>query len=282
MTERPIIYLPPSGFGFFYLGGYIAALHDMCLKNNTTIHEHCILRGSSGGAIACVISLLKDDCLNYTFLRNVAKRIEIMAIEKYGTIVPPNIKHIVSELMADFLPHICIDKLNRAMELKSIQIQITKYKTVSQLIPLPNCIRPFEQILVTPRDINHLIHLVGISSTLPFISRDIDLQCNPITVFNNAMNGDHICCQYLRDGNGDIERHRDWYFDGGFADIPFCGDSTLFNKFKADKTISCWGYRKILGLPNEQWCTDTFHAGYSYHHNNKELTEPVIRKMVRA
>lgn len=134
-------YFPPVGFGFFYQLGVLMAIPT---------HENYELYGSSGGAIVCMISLLKEKDLNIQTILHISEKIR----KKMYTNLFPYLDHFLKEIQ------IIIDSYeNEYIErkLSKIYIEVTEIKNLFQ----------FESKFKQPKTIDELQHLVKASCYIP-------------------------------------------------------------------------------------------------------------------
>lgn len=136
-------YFPPVGFGFFYQLGVLMAI------SNKESYE---LYGSSGGAMICMISLLKENDLNIDTILHISEKIR----KKMHINLFPYLDNFLKEIQ------IIIDSYeNEYLEKKitKIYIEVTEIKNIFQ----------FESKFIQPKTIDELIHLVKASCYIPFL-----------------------------------------------------------------------------------------------------------------
>lgn len=139
-------YFPPVGFGLFYQLGVLSAIP----KN-----ENCELYGSSGGAIVCMLSLLKENDLNIERILLISEKIR----KKMHTNLFPYLNRFLHEIEI-----ILYSYENEYLENKisKIYIEVTEIKNIFQL----------ESKFIQPKTIDELLHLVKASCYIPFILYD--------------------------------------------------------------------------------------------------------------
>ena len=139
-------YFPPVGFGLFYQLGVLQAIPK---------DENYELYGSSGGAIVCMLSLLKENDLNIERILLISEKIR----NKMHTNLFPYLNRFLQEIQ------IILDSYeNEHLEkqFSKIYIEVTEIKNIFQ----------FESKFIQPKTIDELLHLVKASCYIPFIFYD--------------------------------------------------------------------------------------------------------------
>jgi len=136
-------YLPPIGFGLFYQLGAL---------ENVINNENYELYGSSGGAIVCLLSILKKEDRDIFFLMNITKKIR----QKFYFNFYPYLNHFIKEV---FIILDSYDNTYIEQKLKTIYIEVTEICHIFHL----------KRRFIQPQNLIELKDLVISSCYLPFV-----------------------------------------------------------------------------------------------------------------
>lgn len=145
-------YFPGGGFGFWYLLGIYIKIREITPNSNSYK-----LVGCSAGSLICLVSLLKEEYINFDFLLFIYKQ----STKEQGRIL--NIYMLIHKLCEVVKDYIDYEKLS--LNLQNLRIHITEINFFL------GCIPKLKKKIAIPIDLEDLKYLILASCQIPILGR---------------------------------------------------------------------------------------------------------------
>ena len=152
------LYFPGGGFGFWYLLGIYLKKRE---QQNENIKYQLV--GCSAGSLICLVSLLKEEYINFYFIFEIYHQ----AINNQKGIV--NTYCLLDSLFILIEDYLDYEKLS--LNLQNLAIHITEVNFIC------GCLPHFRKKIIQPENLSHLKKLCLSSCQIPFFGRSPDHCC---------------------------------------------------------------------------------------------------------